>query len=136
MRSSLSKFRGSYDLEYVSLLKNCDNIITTPCYSIWIWYSSVRMVVIVITCRGGSRAKFLSAVNEILSTNSRNLPVYSELISLAEKAPEILNTKDHAITSPSTSRTPSQRSGPKRQLIGIGLISIFVNMYIKTRTAK
>ncbi|XP_046862869.1 uncharacterized protein LOC124456465 isoform X2 [Xenia sp. Carnegie-2017] len=62
-------------------------------------------------------AKFLSAVNEILSTNSRNLPVYSELISLAEKAlydgelaPEILNTKDHAITFPSTSRTPSQRS--------------------------
>ncbi|XP_046855721.1 uncharacterized protein LOC124448787 isoform X2 [Xenia sp. Carnegie-2017] len=30
-------------------------------------------------------AKFLSAVNEILSTNSRNLPVYNELISLAEK---------------------------------------------------
>ncbi|XP_046862855.1 uncharacterized protein LOC124456454 [Xenia sp. Carnegie-2017] len=30
-------------------------------------------------------AKFLSAVNVILSTNSRNLPVYSKLISLAEK---------------------------------------------------
>ncbi|XP_046856607.1 uncharacterized protein LOC124449687 isoform X2 [Xenia sp. Carnegie-2017] len=63
------------------------------------------------------KAKFLSAVNEILSTNSRNLPEYSELISLAEKdlydgelAPEILNTKDHAITSLSTRRTPSQRS--------------------------
>ncbi|XP_046843404.1 uncharacterized protein LOC124437480 [Xenia sp. Carnegie-2017] len=56
-----------------------------------------------------SESNMITAVNEILSTNSRNLPVCSELISLAEKdlydgelAPEILNTKDHAITSPST----------------------------------
>ncbi|XP_046842504.1 uncharacterized protein LOC124436588 isoform X2 [Xenia sp. Carnegie-2017] len=64
-----------------------------------------------------SESNMITAVIEILSTNSRNLPVYSDLISLAEKdlydgelAPEILNTKDHAITSPSTSKTPSQRS--------------------------
>ncbi|XP_046856611.1 uncharacterized protein LOC124449690 isoform X1 [Xenia sp. Carnegie-2017] len=69
MRSSFSKFRGSYDLEYVSMRKNFD------------------------------------------------LQAYSELISLAEKdlydgelAPGILNTKDYAITSPSTRRTPSQCS--------------------------
>ncbi|XP_046858462.1 uncharacterized protein LOC124451902 [Xenia sp. Carnegie-2017] len=65
-----------------------------------------------------SESNIITAVNEVLSTNSRNLPVYSKLISFAEKdlydgelAPEILNTKDHAITSLSTSRTPSQRSG-------------------------
>ncbi|XP_046857688.1 uncharacterized protein LOC124451106 [Xenia sp. Carnegie-2017] len=70
-----------------------------------------------------SESNMTTAVNEILSTNSRNLPVYSELISFAEKdlydgelAPEILNTKDHAITSPSTSRTPSQCSDKRQRL--------------------
>ncbi|XP_046855713.1 uncharacterized protein LOC124448785 isoform X1 [Xenia sp. Carnegie-2017] len=142
MYSSHSKFRGSYDLEYVSMRKNCVFPIVLTCgdskpkdlefldefnedlkgileRGVQDGEKVLTVTIRGIVCDAPARAlvKGFSTVNEILSTNSRNLPVYSELISLAEKdlydgelAPEILNTKDHAITSTSTRRTPSQRS--------------------------
>ncbi|XP_046862871.1 uncharacterized protein LOC124456465 isoform X4 [Xenia sp. Carnegie-2017] len=57
------------------------------------------------------KAKFLSAVNEILSTNSRNLPVYSELISLAEKDTSNVSSQGIPTTGTTRERHSQRNSG-------------------------
>ncbi|XP_046842635.1 uncharacterized protein LOC124436710 [Xenia sp. Carnegie-2017] len=58
-----------------------------------------------------SESNMITAVNEILSTNSRNLPVCSELMSLAEKDTSNVSSQEILTTGTTRERHSQRNSG-------------------------